>query len=92
MQLNKKAHLTFVSGIVIFLSCSTLVAAVLSPEEIAETIASQDASRFCGQRLNEAMKFLCTPGMKAMIQVQEAHLPVKKSSKCHWTTGAPILF
>lgn len=82
MQLNKKTSSTLIGGIVIFMSWSSCLAAYLTPEEIAETVESQGATRFCGKRLNIAMKFLCKPSMRAMIELEEAHIPLKKSGKC----------
>lgn len=68
MQLSKKSRLTFVSGFtIVMMSLATCDAAAITLKEVSEVVEQMKISRYCGDKLNVAMKLFCHPRMREFI-------------------------
>ena len=72
--------------LLILITYSSTCDAALTPEDISEAMAVvkldlQSTGKFCGRKLNEAMKVYCLPTIKDAILRGESGAIAKKSSE-----------
>lgn len=84
---HKSAQFTNLNGLrlllILLAAHATYVQSDLTPEEIQEAINEVAPVKYCGKRLNVAMRTFCSPIMKTLIMAQARGGMQKKSCKAN---------